>query len=76
VVQRWIPARLRHRRFFSLAELNQAIRELVDTHRRLTLDNPIFPQRYSSESPHPSLRPPNCATGAHRDQRVDQVLPA
>jgi transposase len=30
VVQRWILARLRHRRFFSLAELNAAIRELVD----------------------------------------------
>src|SRR5208283_2994513 len=30
VVQRWILARLRNRRFFSLGELNQAIRELVD----------------------------------------------
>jgi transposase len=30
VVQRWILARLRNRRFFSLTELNQAIRELVD----------------------------------------------
>jgi transposase len=30
VAQRWIVARLRHRRFFSLAELNAAIRELVD----------------------------------------------
>jgi transposase len=30
VVQRWILARLRDRRFFSLAELNQAIRELVE----------------------------------------------
>ncbi len=30
VVQRWIMARLRNRRFFSLAELNAAIRELVD----------------------------------------------
>ncbi len=30
VVQRWILARLRNRQFFSLAELNQAIRELVD----------------------------------------------
>ena len=30
VVQRWILARLRNRRFFSLAELNRAIRELVD----------------------------------------------
>ena len=29
VVQRWILARLRNRRFFSLAELNQAIRELI-----------------------------------------------
>jgi transposase len=29
VVQRWIVARLRNRRFFSLAELNGAIRELV-----------------------------------------------
>src|SRR5206468_9876197 len=29
VVQRWILARLRNRRFFSLVELNQAIRELV-----------------------------------------------
>ncbi len=29
VVQRWILARLRNRRFFSLAELNQSIRELV-----------------------------------------------
>jgi transposase len=30
VVQRWILARLRNRRFFSLAELNQAIRELAE----------------------------------------------
>jgi transposase len=30
VVQRWILARLRNRRFFSLAELNRAIRELAD----------------------------------------------
>jgi transposase len=29
LVQRWILARLRHRRFFSLSELNQAIRELL-----------------------------------------------
>src|SRR2546426_10689325 len=29
VVERWIVAALRHRRFFSLAELNQAIRELL-----------------------------------------------
>ncbi len=29
VVERWILAALRHRKFFSLAELNQAIRELL-----------------------------------------------
>jgi transposase len=29
-VERWVIAALRHRRFFSLAELNQAIRELVE----------------------------------------------
>lgn len=30
VVERWVLARLRNRRFFSLAELNQAIRALLD----------------------------------------------
>ena len=30
VVERWVLARLRHRRFFSLGELNAAIRELID----------------------------------------------
>src|SRR5215471_19925700 len=30
VVERWVLARLRHRRFFSLGELNAAIRELND----------------------------------------------
>ena len=30
VVQRWILARLRNRRFFCLAELNQAIGELIE----------------------------------------------
>lgn len=35
IVQRWILARLRHRRFFSLAELNAAIAELLaDLNRR------------------------------------------
>ena len=37
VVERWILARLRNRRFFSLAELNQAIHELLeDLNRRQT----------------------------------------
>jgi transposase len=30
LVERWIVAALRHRKFFSLAELNQAIRELLE----------------------------------------------
>lgn len=30
IAERWIGARLRNRRFFSLSELNEAIRELVD----------------------------------------------
>jgi transposase len=30
VVERWVVAALRHRRFFSLSDLNQAIRELLD----------------------------------------------
>ncbi len=37
VVERWILARLRNRRFFSLAELNQAIHELLeDLNQRVT----------------------------------------
>ena len=30
VVERWVLARLRHRQFFSLGELNIALRELTD----------------------------------------------
>jgi len=33
--ERWILARLRHRRFFSLAELNEALRELLAEYNRL-----------------------------------------
>ena len=33
-VERWILARLRHRRFFSLAELNEALRELLVEYNR------------------------------------------
>jgi len=37
IVERWILARLRNRRFFSLAEVNQAIHELLeDLNRRVT----------------------------------------
>ena len=30
VVERWVVTALRHRRFFSLSDLNQAIRELLE----------------------------------------------
>src|SRR5262249_57822537 len=38
IVERWILARLRHRRFYSLAELNAAIGELL---KRLNEERPI-----------------------------------
>jgi len=37
VAERWILARLRNRTFFSLADLNQAIRELLDPLNRRTM---------------------------------------
>jgi len=40
LVERWILARLRHHSFFSLAELNQCIRTLLDE-----LNNRPFKQR-------------------------------
>jgi transposase len=33
-IERWLLARLRHRRFFSLAELNEALRDLLDEYNR------------------------------------------
>jgi transposase len=38
IVERWILARLRHRRFYSLAELNAAIGELL---HQLNEERPI-----------------------------------
>jgi transposase len=38
IIERWVLARLRHRRFYSLAELNTAIAELL---RRLNEERPI-----------------------------------
>jgi len=44
VVERWILVRLRNRRFFSLAELNQPIHELLeDLNRRVTTPGRIAP---------------------------------
>jgi transposase len=58
IVQRWIVAALRHRRFFSLTELNQAIGELLEK-----LNQRQFRKRQGSraslfaEIDHPALRP-------------------
>jgi len=58
VVERWILARLRHRTFFSLAELNVAIRELLEK-----LNNRPFRKLPGSRREHfehldqPALRP-------------------
>ena len=53
-MKRWIIAALRHRKFFSLAELNQAIRELlVRLHER-----PFRKRDGSRSSLFPSLEKP------------------
>ncbi len=58
LVERWIVAALRHRKFFSLAELNQAIRELL-----VKLNQRPFRKREGSratlfqELDRPALRP-------------------
>jgi transposase len=58
IAERWILASLRHRQFFSLAELNQAIRQLLET-----LNQRPFKKREGSrrslflEIDQPALRP-------------------
>ncbi|WP_211310932.1 hypothetical protein [Halomonas denitrificans] len=55
LVERWILARLRHHIFFTLASLNQAIRELLEDLNRSA-------RRASSASSCPS--PPRPSTGS------------
>ena len=58
VVERWILARLRNRRFFSLGELNAAIRELVDELNRRAFKKLPGCRREAFESlDQPALRP-------------------
>ncbi len=58
IVQRWILARLRHRRFFSLAELNAAIAELLsDLNRRPFRKLPGCRQEAFETLDRPALRP-------------------
>ena len=58
IVERWILARLRNRRFFSLAELNQAIRELLeDLNGRVTRHLGASRRRLFEEVDRPALKP-------------------
>jgi transposase len=58
VVERWILARLRNRRFFSLAELNQAVRALLgDLNGRVTRHLGASRQALFEELERPALRP-------------------
>lgn len=58
VVERWILARLRKRTFFSLAELNRAIRKLLDDLNQRTMQH-LEKSRYElfEELDRPALRP-------------------
>jgi len=58
VVERWILARLRNRRFFSLAELNQAIRELLEELNNRTMEHLGKSRReFFEELDLPALKP-------------------
>ncbi len=69
LVERWIPARLRHHTFFTLASLNQAIRELLeDLNCR-----PFQGQRGEPARPVPGHRPAGFAPAAGDALRVRRV---
>ena len=58
IVQRWIVAALRHRRFFSLAELNAAIRERLEAlNQRPFRKRPGCRARLFQELDRPALQP-------------------
>lgn len=58
IAERWIMARLRHRRFFSLGELNIAIRDLLDgINRRSFKKLPGSRQSLFEELERPALKP-------------------
>ena len=74
VVERWIMMRLRHQTFFSLADLNQAIRLLVDD-----LNQRPFKQRPGSRAStfaqidQPALRPLPAQPYVYRDIKQARV---
>jgi transposase len=75
VVERWILARLRHRKFYSLAELNAAIAELL---RQLNEERPIrrlgrTRRQLFEELDRPALKPLPAEPYAFAEWRIRRV---
>jgi len=74
VVERWILARLRNRRFFSLAELNQAIAELVvDLNARPMRRLGVSRRELFLELDHPALKELPAEPYEYAEWRVRRV---
>ena len=74
VVERWILARLRHRRFFSLAELNEAIAALVtDLNARPMRRLGVSRRDLFLELDHPALKPLPPAAYEYAEWRLRRV---
>jgi transposase len=74
VVERWILARLRNRRFFSLAELNAAIAELVaDLNRRPMRRLGISRAELFAQLDRPALKPLPAEPFVYAEWRLRRV---
>lgn len=74
VVERWVLARLRHQRFFSLSELNRAIAELMsDLNTRAFKKLPGCRQSAFAELDRPALRPLPAARYEFAEWKVAKV---
>jgi len=74
VVERWILARLRHRRFFSLAELNEAIALLVtDLNARPMRRLGVSRRDLFVELDHPALKPLPAQAYEYAEWRLRRV---
>ena len=74
VVERWILARLRHRRFFSLAELNEAIALLVtDLNARPMRRLGVSRRDLFRELDHPALKPLPAQAYEYAEWRLRRV---
>jgi transposase len=74
VVERWILARLRHRRFFSLAELNEAIALLVtDLNARPMRRLGVSRRDLFLELDHPALKPLPAQAYEYAEWRLRRV---